>query len=125
MECATTGIVIFTFLGACASVGQENQPSKKTAARKIVMYLFIAILLSILCFCQSHFGSQITPEPLVRGAKLLAFMDLKNIPWPSYRDIFNGLDLAGPGSHEHDPIRQGNRFDQIVGDKNNGFSGRR
>ena len=45
-------------------------------------------------------------------------MNLKHIPRPSYRDILNGLDLAWPGSHEHDPIRQGNRLDQIVGDKN-------
>src|SRR5512141_662779 len=93
--------------------------------KKTVMSRFIRNSPFLLYFCQSHFGSQIAPEPFIRGAKFLAFMNLKHIPRPSYSDIFNGLDLAGPGSHEHNPIRQGNRFDQIVGDKNNGFSGRR
>ena len=64
------------------------------------------------------------PEFFVRRAKLLAFVDLKHISRPRYGDILNGLDPAGSGSHEHDAIRQGNRLDQIVGDKNNRFSGR-
>jgi hypothetical protein len=40
-------------------------------------------------------------------------------------DLLDGLDFAGPRAHQHDAVRQGNRFDQIMSNEDDGLLGRR
>jgi hypothetical protein len=40
-------------------------------------------------------------------------------------DLLDRLDSAGPRAHQHHPVGQGDRFNQIVGDEDNGLFSRR
>src|SRR6266545_6156508 len=123
IECATTGIVILTFLGAWAPTGRVDQPKHQSTAEKIAVNGFIR-KSPYLRFCQLYFRTQFLPQPFIRGTELLALMNLEYIPGPRNLDVLDGLDPARPGAHQHDTVGQRDRFDQIMSDEDNCFLGR-